>query len=289
MKPNSNLNPVVSIIMPLFNGMKFVSEAIRSVQDQTFTCWELLIVDDGSTDESVSIVKSLLKHDSRIKIFLFSANKGPAAARNLALFHAKGRYIAFLDCDDIWLPMKLDAQINVLSTTGAPFCYGAYLRVDTCGNLLGYLGVPKELSYKDELYTNYVGCLTAIYDTYAYGKVDMIESLSCHEDYPLWLRLLRQQGPAIGVLFVIAKYRVNPKSLSSNKFKTSFQIWRIYREIEKLSFFMSLFYFINQSIRAIIRHFFPKIGIILGWLHQVEEFSDYNFNKENIPKNNKMY
>jgi teichuronic acid biosynthesis glycosyltransferase TuaG len=265
--------PLVSIVTPLFNGQDFIEEAIGSVQEQIFKDWEMIVVDDASTDQSVSIVKSLMSSDPRIRVLLLKENKGAASARNLAISVAKGRYIAFLDCDDKWLPGKLSTQLEYLTRTESAFCFTAYERVDEAGVLLGVVGVPHRLTYKELLKTNYIGCLTAIYDTKVFGKVFMSDSMPCHEDYPVWLKLLREAGPAVGVKTIQAQYRVRTNSLSSNKIRTSRQVWHIYRDVEKLSLQYSLFCFLNQCMRAVIRTYFSQLAIRLGWMHRVEKSS----------------
>ena len=182
MRPYSTKSPIVSIVTPLFNGQAFVEEAIRSVQGQTFKEWEIVVVDDASTDQSVLIVNTLINSDSRIRLLQRKENKGAASARNLAISGAKGRYIAFLDCDDKWLPGKLSTQLEFLTRTGAAFCFTAYERVDEAGMFLDSVGVPHQLTYKELLKTNYIGCLTAIYDTKVFGKVFMPDSMPCHEE-----------------------------------------------------------------------------------------------------------
>jgi teichuronic acid biosynthesis glycosyltransferase TuaG len=261
--------PVVSVIMPLYNAEKYIDKAILSIQGQTFTSWEILIVDDCSTDGSAKIVKNYAIVDSRIKYSLMSKNMGAAYARNYGIKAARGRYIAFLDSDDEWLPDKLSKQLNLMSTTGMAFCYGAYLRVDEEGLPLSPVGVPRVLTYAEELKTNYVGCLTAIYDTNYFGKMYMPELL-CHEDYPLWLNLLKEGVEGVGVTSVIARYCVRKSSLSSNKFRTIQQVWIIYRDLEKLSLVKSIICFVNQSLRALVRNYFHRYAIHLGWMHRVD-------------------
>lgn len=262
--------PLVSIITPLYNGNKFIESAIVSVRNQTFSNWELLIVDDCSEDNSPVLVRNFTESDNRIKLFTLERNGGAAVARNFGIRAASGRFIAFLDCDDEWLPDKLEKQLDLLSQTGASFCFGAYIRVNEVGTFLGPIGVPRLLTYNEALKTNYVGCLTAIYDTINLGKVFMPESMPCHEDYPLWLHIIKKSGVGVGVPTVLAKYCVRSSSLSSNKLKTVRQIWYIYREIERLNFLSSIFFLVNQSVRALVRNYYPRFAIFVGWLHVIE-------------------
>lgn len=262
-----NMDPRVSIITPLYNGADYIEKAVRSVQRQSYMRWELIVVDDASSDQSPKIVERLLSDDPRIKLLRLKKNCGAAVARNYGINAATGRYIAFLDCDDEWMPGKLAAQVERLSATKAALCFAAYIRVDERGKVISRVGVPVALSYREELMTNYIGCLTAMYDRQLVGKVHMPEYLPCHEDYPMWLEILRKSGPAVGIPVVLAKYSVRAGSLSSNKLQTARQVWRIYREIEKLPLFSSYYYFINQSGRAILRNYFPRLAIKVGWLH----------------------
>lgn len=263
-------SPLVSIITPLYNGQKYIERAIVSVRNQTFSNWDLLIIDDCSDDDSPVLVRNFTESDNRIKLFTLERNGGAAVARNFGIRVASGRFIAFLDCDDEWLPDKLEKQLDLLFQTGASFCFGAYIRVNEIGSLLGSIGVPRVLTYNEALKTNYVGCLTAIYDTKSLGKVFMPESMPCHEDYPVWLHIIKQSGVAVGVPTVIAKYCVRGSSLSSNKFQTVRQIWYIYRELEHLNFYSSIFCLFNQSVRALARNHYPRFAILVGWLHVIE-------------------
>jgi teichuronic acid biosynthesis glycosyltransferase TuaG len=262
--------PLVSIITPLYNGQKYIERAIVSVRNQTFSNWELLIVDDCSDDDSPVLVRNFTELDNRIKLFTLGRNGGAAVARNFGIRVASGRFIAFLDCDDEWMPDKLEKQLDLLSQTGASFCFGAYIRVNEAGSFLGSIGVPRLLSYNEALKTNYVGCLTAIYDTRILGKVFMPELMPCHEDYPVWLHIIKKSGVAVGVPTVLAKYCVRGSSLSSNKFKTVQQIWFTYRVLENLNFFSSIVCLVNQSVRALVRNNFPRFAILVGWLHVIE-------------------
>lgn len=264
-------DPLVSVLMPVYNGEQFIREAIESVQAQTVTDWELLVVDDGSSDSSRGIVEQIAAEDVRVRLFATGeSGSGAACARNVGLEVARGRYVGFLDCDDAWLPHKLERQLALLEASGAGLAFGAYERVDETGKTLGAVGVPVCVDYASLLKTNYIGCLTAIYDIQVFGKVPMVVDLACHEDYPLWLRLLRDGGAAVGVREPVARYRVRAGSLSSNKLKTSQQTWRVYRELEGLSLARSAWSFVNQTGRALVRNRVPELARRLGWLHAVE-------------------
>lgn len=262
------MTPLVSIVTPVHNGAAFIRETIASVQAQTRSDWELLVVDDASEDGSAEIVERLVAEDSRIRLFRLERNGGAAVARNAAIEAARGRYIAFLDGDDLWLPHKLDRQLAFMQSHSAAFSYGAYERVDEAGRSLSPVGVPTQLRYRDLLKTCYVGCLTAMYDTNVFGKRYM-PLIRRRQDYALWLELLRDGETALGLNEVLGVYRVRSGSISSNKASTSLYTWRMYREVEGLSLTHSAWCFAHQTGRAMVRHRLPGLARRLGWLHTV--------------------
>lgn len=262
------MTPVVSIVTPVHNGAAFIRETIASVQAQTMGDWELLVVDDASEDGSAMIIDELAAQDSRIRVFRLESNGGAAVARNTAIEAARGRFIAFLDGDDLWLPHKLDRQLAFMRDNDAAFSYAAYERVDENGRYLSPVGVPARLRYRDLLKTCYVGCLTAMYDTKVFGKRYM-PLIRRRQDYALWLELLREGGTGLGLNEVLGVYRVRSDSVSSNKASTSLYTWRMYREVEGLSLARSAWCFVHQTGRAVVRHRLPGLALRLGWLHPV--------------------
>ena len=263
------MSPVVSIVTPVHNGAAFIRETIASVQAQTWDDWELLVVDDASEDGSAEIVEDLAAEDSRIRVFRLERNGGAAVARNTAIESARGRYIAFLDGDDLWLPHKLERQLAFMRENNAAFSYAAYERVDEDGRYLSPVGVPPRLRYRDLLKTCYVGCLTAMYDTNVFGKRYM-PLIRRRQDYALWLELLRDGETAMGLNQVLGVYRVRSGSISSNKASTSLYTWRMYREVEGLSLARSAWCFAHQTGRAAVRNRLPGLARRLGWLHSVD-------------------
>lgn len=241
-----NLNessPLVSVITPVYNSERFISKTIKSVQVQTFQSWEMVIVDDCSTDNTVSIIQHYQKKDSRIKLIQLSENKGPAVARNTAINYAVGRYLAFLDGDDQWTPNKLKVQLEFMHKYQIAFSFTKYKIIDENGNDTGnVIDIPNQVNYKELLKDNIIGCLTVMLDTDKIGKVQMIDIRS-RQDYVLWLTLLKRGYQAYGIQEVLAKYRIVGNSLSSNKLKMAKQNWKVYREVEKLSFFKSAWNF----------------------------------------------
>ena len=234
-------NELVSIVMPNYNGEKYISQAIKSVIAQTYTNWELIIVDDCSNDNSLNIINKYVKIDNRVKLIQLSKNGGPAVARNMAISKATGRFIAFLDSDDLWKKNKLEFQLNYMIKENIAFSYSPYDIIDENGSKISEFTPSSKISYKQLLKTNSIGCLSAIYDCLLLGKEYMKDIR--HEDYTLWLKLLKKVDYAYGTNQSLAKYRKINSSISSNKFKVIFWQWAIYRDVEKLSFFKSLYNF----------------------------------------------
>ncbi len=240
---------LVSIVMPLYNGEVFVLDSIRSVLDQTYKNWELIIVDDVSTDNSFTIVEEYIKSEPHISLYQLSQNSGAAVARNYAIELAKGRYISFLDCDDMWLPEKLEKQIQFLDKHALVLTYSAYHTIDENSKYINMRNVPPVISYEDMLKSNQIGNLTGIYDVDFFGKVYM-ENVG-HEDYVLWLKLLKQIPYTKGLTQILAQYRIMSNSISSNKLKVLKWQWHIYRKIEKLTILQSSYYFIFYVYNAL--------------------------------------
>jgi glycosyltransferase involved in cell wall biosynthesis len=254
---------MVSVITPLHNSAAYISETIESVLAQTYQAWELIVVDDVSTDQSVQIVEAFVERDARIKLIKLEENSGAAVARNTAIKAASGRYIAFLDSDDLWLPDKLDKQLAFMQMHGHPFTFSAYSRIDEQGQPLGLVGVPDKVSYRQMLKTSVIGCLTAMYDTVYFGKVYM-PLIRKRQDYGLWLKLLKQVEHAHGLQQPLGLYRVRRDSISSNKLNTSTYNWRLYRDVENLSFLSSCYYFSHYAVRGLLRSKFPRLAKKIG-------------------------
>ena len=218
--------PQVSVLLPAYNAEVFLGRAIRSVRNQSFPDWELLIVDDGSADCTAGLAQVESVNDPRIVVYSAHRNMGAAAARNLALRHARGRYIAFIDADDEWLPEKLETQLAHLHKTGASFGYSGFWRI--IDGQRRRIKVPQQVTRDQLLYGNVIGCLTAIYDSAVLGKMPMPDFALSH-DYALWLDLL-EQGPAVGIDRPLAIYHRQKRSLSSNAWRSAKGTWEIYRE-----------------------------------------------------------
>ena len=256
------LKPLVSIITPVYNSGEFVGEAIRSVQMQSFSDWEMILVDDGSTDDSVEIVESFVNVDHRIRYIQLASNSGAAVARNVAIKAAQGRFIAFLDSDDRWLPHKLERQLAFMQMNDYSFGFTAYDKINESGKIFEHVGAPHKVTYFDLLKTCSIGCLTAIYDSEYFGKVDM-PIIRKGQDFGLWLQLLKKTDYAFGLNETLAQYRVRKDSVSSNKLISAQFTWRLYREFEGLSLMKASYYFMHYAFRGILRARAPIVARFL--------------------------
>jgi glycosyltransferase involved in cell wall biosynthesis len=250
---NHHTKGMVSVIMPMYNSERYIRESIESVLAQTYTNWELLIINDFSKDQSVSIAKEYVKKDSRIHLLNNDRRIGmPSAPRNVGVQAAKGRYISFLDSDDIWFPQKLEQQVALFDDNRIAIVYSNYEKIDENGNRCNRLVIaPPFATYKSLLGGNVIGNLTGIYDTKKAGKA-IIKDIH-HEDYAMWLHILKQGYNAQNTGTTLAAYRETSQSISSNKFKVTAWQWNIYRNVEHLSFFQSVFYFISYAWKAFFK------------------------------------
>jgi glycosyltransferase involved in cell wall biosynthesis len=236
------MNTLVSIITPMYNNQAVIKETIESVFNQTYSNWELILIDDASTDKTTSIVKSMQKMDDRIHLISQHTNRGAAEARNLGTKKAKGNYIAFLDADDLWEKNKLEKQVKLLDTNITDVCFGSYEHMDSKGNSLNkkVYALPK-LSYNKLLKANYIGNLTGIYNSSRIGKI-YTKDLKKRQDWLLWLEALnRSEYLAIGIEETIAYYRISEGSLSSNKTNLIKHNFNVYRSGLGFSFIKSVF------------------------------------------------
>ena len=245
-------NPLISIIMPCHNGEKYISDAIKSVIAQTYQDWELLVIDDNSIDNSVNLIKSFIENDSRIKLLHNEKPTGfPATPRNLGIKQALGRYIAFLDCDDVWLPTKLEKQIKLFDESSSVI-YSYYKKMDESGSINeSIVKSPSEVAFKGLLNGNCIGNLTGIYDVEKVGKIYQKEK--GHEDYIMWLEILQNGYMAKNTETVEAIYRESKKSTSGNKLKAFSWTWNIYRKELRLSFFESVYHFCIYAFKGVIK------------------------------------
>ena len=235
--------PLVSVIMPAYNCGNFIAQAIQSVINQSIPDWELLVVDDCSTDDTVEVVRRLAAQDARVRFASLSQNGGPAEARNMAMRRASGRYVAFLDSDDLWEADKLEKQIAFMERTGAKFSATAYDQIDESGKPLSTVCLPPHrTSYRKMLLlSNPIGNSTVMYDQQALGRFE-VPPIRRRNDFALWLRILKKTPCCMGMDDILTHYRVRGSSVSSNKLAQARYHWQLYREIEALSVLESAYY-----------------------------------------------
>lgn len=243
---------LVSIITPLYNTERLLPFTIESVLDQSYGNWEMIIVDDCSTDRSFEVAREYAEKDQRIKLYQQSANSGPAACRILATQYAQGKYIAFLDSDDLWHVHKLSKQIEFMKINNAVFSYSSYQKINNKGDIgENIIHCKPKVNYKQLLDSNVIGCLTAMYDASEIGKQELIDT--DYDDYVLWLSILKQGHLAYGLDEVLAYYRTGNVSISSNKLKAMSYQWNIYRNIENLSFLKSVHHFLIYAYKGFVK------------------------------------
>lgn len=224
----ADCNDIVTVIMPVYNAQASLSRAVASVRLQEYRHWELLLIEDGSVDTSLQMCRTYTAEDTRIRLIENGCNRGAAAARNAGLAEVQGRYVAFLDADDEWLPCKLSRQIAFMQAQGAVLSYSDFLRRDPKRGD-HRVQVPQTVTQADLMRGNVIGCLTAMYDRDYFGDVSM-PAMAYSEDYAFWLQLLARTPQAHGLQDVLAVYHVTAGSLSSNRTKALRATWQIYRQ-----------------------------------------------------------
>lgn len=242
----------VSIITPVYNSEKFIKDTISSVLNQTYTNWEMILVDDCSTDNSKKIINEYVEKDSRFKYIKLSQNSGAAVARNTAIKAATGRFLAFLDSDDAWEPEKLDLQIKFMIENKVGFSFTSYKVVDENGKPTGKIvSVPSTINYEELLKNTIIGCLTVVIDKDLVGDIQM-PNLRARQDFVTWLSILKNGYTAYGINIPLATYRVVSNSISSNKLKMIRRNWNVYRNIEELSLMKSAYvtsYYVFNAVK----------------------------------------
>lgn len=246
--------PGVCVIMPAYNAGRFIEEAIRSVMGQTFRNWELLVIDDGSKDNTVETVQRLCREDPRITLLRNPQNMGVARTRNRGLQLCDGRYAALLDSDDVWHPEKLERQLRLAENTGAELIYSSYAIMDEQGEpARGDYLVPAKTDFSAILRENVVGCSTVLLSPEVAAKY-RFETDYHHEDYVLWLQLLKDGYQAAGCTEVLTWWRYIENSRSFDKRKSAKSRWRIYREYLKLSSLQSAWAFCGYAVASLKKY-----------------------------------
>jgi teichuronic acid biosynthesis glycosyltransferase TuaG len=236
--------PLVSIITPAYNVEKYIGVTIDSVLNQVYGNWEMLIVDDCSNDNTREIITKYVNQDERIKLITFETNSGhPSVPRNEGIKNAVGKYIAFLDSDDIWFPEKLSIQIGQMEKGNLIFSHMSYNICDESGKLTGKsFRVRNRMKYHDLLKVNGIGCLTAVYNAHELGKLYFKPNVG-QEDFIYWIQICEKIGEIVGLDEIQSIYRIRDNSVSSNKLKMAYANWKIYFEHLNLNFFQALYYF----------------------------------------------
>lgn len=252
------MNEMVSVIIPCFNGGDYIRECINSVQNQSYNEVEIIVIDNNSSDNSKEIILEMASLDNRI-IYLFCFTPGASHARNLGIKHAKGRYIAFLDCDDTWESNKLSFQINFMKFTRSNLCCSSYYIIDSQSKITGQFFIKKPLLAKfDLMKTCSIGCLTVLIDIDTYDRelLPLFPHLP-KEDYAYWFDLMVFfNQPFVVVKSKLASYRVHSQGISNNKFREIRHQWNVYRRHLGLGVSKSLFYIFTYIYFGIRKTFF---------------------------------
>ncbi|PAK35391.1 glycosyltransferase family 2 protein [Peribacillus simplex] len=236
---------LISIIMPAYNCEKYIKEAIISVTKQTYQIWELIVIDDGSSDNTVRIVEELLNHDERIRLYINEKNQGVSATRNRGILLANGEWVAFLDSDDMWQKTKLENQMINAQKLSAEFLFtGSSYINDDGDNYQGIFEVPEKVDYWKLRTQNVISCSSVLIKKKFFENIKM-EKDDMHEDYAVWLRVLKTGVFAYGINEPLLIYRISRNSKSGNKIKTIKMTYKVFR-----------FVGINQvgSVYFMVRH-----------------------------------
>ena len=249
----------VSIITPCFNASNYIHETYDSLKAQTYTNWEWIIFDDCSTDNSLSILREISSKDQRVQVFQNKVNSGAAVTRNNCLDKATGNYIAFLDCDDLWITQKLEKQIVFIKEKNADFIYSDYEMIDLNGKYIKKMLTPNRVKASDLLKFNPFATSSVFIKISAIEKkkIRFLEHLRRRQDYIFWYDVIKNNSPAIRMKESLSKYRqVGDTSLSSNKGEMAKIQWGLYRNQFKLGIFPSIYYFSHYAIHGIKKYFF---------------------------------
>ena len=246
--------PLVSIVIPVHNAEQYIEQTVRSVQAQTEQDFELLLVEDNSKDASVKVLKKLAAEDARIRVFLNGEPHGACHARNLGIREAEGRYLAFLDADDLWHPEKLAKSLAYMRETDGAFVFTAYEFGDREANGTGKIvHVPARLAYRQALPRTVIFTSTVVFDLTKLQKEQIFMPDITSEDTATWWNILRSGVTACGLDENLVTYRRAGKSLSSNKLEAIRRIWILYRKNEKLGILPSMYYLCGWAVRAVAR------------------------------------
>lgn len=242
---------LISIITPVYNAEEFIVQTIESVQAQTYNDWELLLIDDCSTDSSAELIRSFTDNDNRIRYVKLNKNSGAAVTRNTGLAMAKGRYIAFLDSDDIWKAQKLEKQMELIKEKDIGFVFTSYRYIMQDGSPMSKVArAPEKIDYNGLLKNTIIGCSTVLIDKKIIGDFRMA-NVRRGQDTATWLQLLKKTDYAYGIYDDLVWYRVVSGSLSDNKFTAIKRTWNTYRNVEHLSLPKAMYVFVFYAYNAV--------------------------------------
>ncbi len=247
---------LVSIVVPVYNAERFIEETIQTVLNQTYTNWELILVDDKSTDDSIALITPYVKKDRRIKLLRNETNLYAALTRNKGINEAKGRYVAFLDADDLWSPDKLEQQVSFMQKQGCEFSFTSYEFINTEGIPSGkQVKVPSTLTYKQALKNTIIFTSTVMFDMCKLNQSQIeMPNVRRGQDTATWWKVLKlTNSKALGINNVLSFYRRSSGTVSSNKIIALKRTWYIYRKIEQLNIIASIYYFSNYVFNATMR------------------------------------
>lgn len=244
---------LISIITPVYNAGAYIEKTIKSVLVQTYANWEMLIVDDCSTDNTVRIIEQYCELDKRIKLIKHQQNKGVAAARNTALAESRGNFVAFLDSDDMWFPTKLEKQLDFMLANDYVLTYTAYQKILNNEIKGKIITVPSKMTHKSIFYNTAIACLTVMINRKKVGDFRM-PLLNHTEDQCTWQSILERGYVAYGLNENLALYRVTSDSLTANKRESAKRQWNVYREYHGFSIFKSGVYFASYALHALIKY-----------------------------------
>lgn len=250
------MDGLVSIIVPVYNVKNFIVETIECVLAQTYAAWELLLVEDCSSDGTLELVTHYMEEcgDARIRLIRQPSNMGAARARNRGLKEARGRYLAYLDSDDLWMPEKLERELDFMKEKDAAFVFTGYEFADGKGRGTGkVVHVPETLNYRQALSNTTIFTTTVMFDTAKISKKELDMPVMKSEDTALWFRVLRSGYTAYGLDENLVRYRRTGESLSANKLEALRRIWNLYRKAEGLNLACSAYHFCFWAVRAVKR------------------------------------
>lgn len=244
----------VSVIMPVYNASKFLKEAVDSVLGQSFSDFELILIDDCSSDNSYEILCRYEKADSRVRVYKNDSNKGVSYTRNFGVSKAQYPYVALIDCDDMWSSDKLKKQLELIDVyKDTDICYTASAFVDTDSHMSDFVfNVPTKVTYKKLLKQNVISCSSALLKKEWLIKYPMAHD-DMHEDFAVWLSILKDGGVARGVNEPLLIYRVDRNSKSGNKFKSMKMTYRVYKFMG-LNIFARFYYMVFYILLGIKKH-----------------------------------